>query len=103
MIDTTAIRIDIDAAVILATLGGYSVRPVGEVGWGYAENGERWIGRRLNTPDAEIILCADGAGVVIGAYVRVGESDVIAIDPSNASVTRAIMFAQPAPVSLRKD
>lgn len=94
MIDTSTITITLDAALTLADLGGYSVRPVGEVGWGYADNGERWIGRRLNTDNAEILLCADGQGIVIGAYVRVGSSDAIEIDPGNASVTRAILFAQ---------
>lgn len=94
MIDTNTITITLDAALTLADLAGYSVRPVGEVGWGYADNGERWIGRRLNTDNAEVILCADGQGIVIGAYVRVGGSDAIAIDPSNASVTRAILFVQ---------
>lgn len=89
-----AIAISIDAALSLAHLGGYSVRPVGEVGWGYTPTGERWVGRRLNTDNAEVILCADGQGIVVGAYVRVGSSDAIAIDPSNASVTRAILFAQ---------
>jgi hypothetical protein len=88
------IAISIDAALSLADVAGYSVRPVGEVGWGYAQNGARWIGRRLATDAAEILLCADGQGVVIGAYVRVGSSDAITIDPSNASVTRAILFAQ---------
>lgn len=88
------ITISLDAALSLADLGGYSVRPVGEVGWGYAANGERWMGRRLNTDNVEILLCANAQAIVIGAYVRVGASNAIEITPDNASVTRALLFAQ---------
>ena len=103
MIDTTAIRIELDAAVSLATLGGYVITPVGEVGWGYTPAGVRWVGRVLTGRNAQIVLAAGTDGIVTGATVRVGASDAILIDPSNAAITRAIMFAQPAPVSLRKD
>lgn len=101
MIDVTKIAIELDAAVELAELAGYIVRPVGETGWGYTPAGVRWVGRQLTGQDVEIILAAGIDGVVTGATVRVGASDAIMIDPSNASVTRAIMFARP-PVSLVK-
>ena len=102
MIDVNAIRIELDAAIELATIAGYTVEPIGEVGWGYTPAGVRWVGRMLTSRDAEIVLAAGVDGIVTGATVRVGASDAILIDPSNASVTRAIMFTRPGPVSLVK-
>lgn len=104
MIDTNTIAIELDAAIELADLAGYAVEPVGEVGWGYTPAGVRWIGRRLvgqGHIDVDITLAAGVDGVVTGATVRVGASNAILIDPSNAAITRAILFARP-PVSLSK-
>lgn len=98
MIDTNTIAIELDAAIELADLAGYAVKPVGEVGWGYTPAGVRWIGRRLVGqplvgPDVEITLAAGVDGVVTGATVRVGAWDAILIEPS---IVRAILFARPA-------